>query len=84
MLLAVLLVMLVVFQIFEMEGQRKIERVVGDQAMLGGSGFADKAVDEAGDFLELDQLIFEQGALFGGDFLFEPEEDGVDHGVISG
>ncbi len=76
--------MLVVVQIFEMEGQREIERVVGDGALFGGRGFADKAVDEVGNFLELDQLIFENGALFGGDFLFEPEENGVNHDKLWG
>jgi hypothetical protein len=79
-LLAILLIVLVILEIFEMERQGVIERVIGDRSLLGRGWFPDKAVNEIGDFLEQDDLAFKGGVLFGCEILPEPEKDGVDHG----
>lgn len=81
-LLTILLVVLVIFQIFEMKSQGEVERMIGNRTRLRGSGFANKAVDEIGDFLEFDQFIFKHEALIFRKILFEPEEDVMDHGAI--
>lgn len=77
---AVGLVVVVVFEILEVERERVAEGVIGHGAMRGRCGFADEAVGEVVDLKEVHHLGLEGGVLFGGEVGFEPEVNVVDHG----
>jgi len=79
--LAVRLVVVVVFEVLEVQEQGVVEGVICDRALGGGGGLAHEAMHQVGNLLELDQLVFEGGALFRGEVLFQPEVDVVKHGV---
>ncbi len=79
--LATGLVVFVVFQTLEMKRQREVEGMIGDWSACCGRWPADEAMDEIRDFFELDKLILKNRALVGGEFLFKPKEDIMNHRV---
>ena len=77
---AVGLVVVVVFEVLEVERERVTEGVIRHGAMCGRCGLADEAVGEVVDLKEVHHLGLEGGLLFGREVWFEPEVNVVDHG----
>ena len=80
MLHTVFLIVIVVHHVLEMQGERVVKGVVSHGAFLGRRWFANKSVNEIGDFLQPDELAFKSGALFSGEVFLEPKVNVMEHG----